>query len=39
MQQKLTQFVNIVKSDPAVDTVVGFTGGGARPIPAPCSSR
>ena len=27
MQQKLTQFINIVKSDPAVDTVVGFTGG------------
>jgi multidrug efflux pump len=28
MQQKLTQFINIVKSDPAVDTAVGFTGGG-----------
>jgi multidrug efflux pump len=28
MQQKLTQFVTIVKKDPAVDTVVGFTGGG-----------
>ena len=28
MQQKLTQFVAIVKKDPAVDTVVGFTGGG-----------
>jgi multidrug efflux pump len=28
MQQKLTQFIDIVKSDPAVDTVVGFTGGG-----------
>jgi multidrug efflux pump len=27
MQQKLTQFVNIVKSDAAVETVVGFTGG------------
>ncbi|HMK80870.1 MAG TPA: efflux RND transporter permease subunit [Xanthobacteraceae bacterium] len=27
MQQKLTQFVGIVKNDPAVDTVVGFTGG------------
>src|SRR3984893_3786071 len=27
MQQKLTQFVNIVKNDPAVETVVGFTGG------------
>jgi multidrug efflux pump len=28
MQNKLTQFVTIIKSDPAVDTVVGFTGGG-----------
>jgi multidrug efflux pump len=28
MQQKLTQFVNILKSDPAVETAVGFTGGG-----------
>jgi multidrug efflux pump len=28
MQQKLTQFVNIIKKDPAVETVVGFTGGG-----------
>jgi multidrug efflux pump len=28
MQQKLAQFVNIVKKDPAVETVVGFTGGG-----------
>jgi multidrug efflux pump len=28
MQQKLAQFVNIIKKDPAVDTVVGFTGGG-----------
>jgi multidrug efflux pump len=28
MQQKLTQFVTIVKSDPAVETAVGFTGGG-----------
>ncbi|HZC96366.1 MAG TPA: efflux RND transporter permease subunit, partial [Bradyrhizobium sp.] len=28
MQQKLSQFVNIVKNDPAVETVVGFTGGG-----------
>jgi multidrug efflux pump len=28
MQQKLAQFVNIIKGDPAVDTVVGFTGGG-----------
>ncbi|MBP2292881.1 efflux RND transporter permease subunit [Azospirillum rugosum] len=28
MRQKLTQFVELVKSDPAVDTVVGYTGGG-----------
>ncbi len=28
MRQKLTQFINIVKSDPEVDSVVGFTGGG-----------
>jgi multidrug efflux pump len=28
MQEKLTQFVSIVKKDPAVDTAVGFTGGG-----------
>ncbi|QIG97118.1 efflux RND transporter permease subunit [Bradyrhizobium sp. 6(2017)] len=28
MQQKLTQFIDIVKTDPAVDTAVGFTGGG-----------
>jgi multidrug efflux pump len=28
MQQKLTRFVDIVKNDPAVDTAVGFTGGG-----------
>ena len=28
MQQKLTQFIDIVRKDPAVDTVVGFTGGG-----------
>jgi multidrug efflux pump len=28
MQQKLTQFVSIVKNDPAVETAVGFTGGG-----------
>ena len=27
MQQKMRQLVNIIKSDPAVDTVVGFTGG------------
>ncbi len=28
MQSKLTQFVTIIKNDPAVETVVGFTGGG-----------
>ncbi len=28
MQQKLTQFVSIIKKDPAVETAVGFTGGG-----------
>ncbi len=28
MSGKLTQFMQIVKADPAVDTVVGFTGGG-----------
>ena len=28
MRQKLTQFIAIVKADPAVDSVVGFTGGG-----------
>src|ERR1700739_4633242 len=27
MRQKLTQFIDIVKRDPAVDTAVGFTGG------------
>jgi multidrug efflux pump len=27
MRQKLTQFIDIVKKDSAVDTVVGFTGG------------
>ncbi|MGA8073671.1 MAG: efflux RND transporter permease subunit, partial [Candidatus Acidiferrales bacterium] len=27
MQKKLTQFIQIVKDDPAVDSVVGFTGG------------
>src|SRR5215475_1880098 len=35
MRQKLTQFVDIVKGDPAVDTVVGFTGGSG---PGPGSS-
>src|ERR1700732_2571251 len=28
MQQKLTQFVTIIKNDPAVENAVGFTGGG-----------
>jgi multidrug efflux pump len=28
MRQKLQQFVSIIREDPAVDTVVGFTGGG-----------
>jgi multidrug efflux pump len=27
MRQKLTQFIEIVKNDPAVETAVGFTGG------------
>jgi multidrug efflux pump len=27
MRQKLTQFIDIVKKDPAVDSAVGFTGG------------
>ena len=27
MREKLTQFIDIVKSDPAVDSAVGFTGG------------
>jgi multidrug efflux pump len=30
MRQKLADFVEIVKSDPAVENVVGFTGGGQR---------
>jgi multidrug efflux pump len=30
MSAKLQQFIGIVKSDPAVDTVVGFTGGGSQ---------
>jgi multidrug efflux pump len=29
MSRKLRQFIRIVQSDPAVDTVVGFTGGGS----------
>ncbi|TDT99594.1 multidrug efflux pump [Azorhizobium sp. AG788] len=28
MRQKLMRFVEIIKSDPAVDSVVGYTGGG-----------
>jgi len=28
MRDKMTAFTNIVKTDPAVDSVVGFTGGG-----------
>jgi multidrug efflux pump len=28
MQQKLTEFVDILRQDPAIDTVNGFTGGG-----------
>ncbi len=28
MKQKLTQFIKIIGADPAVDSVVGFTGGG-----------
>jgi multidrug efflux pump len=28
MRQKLSRFVSIIKADPAVNTVVGFTGGG-----------
>jgi multidrug efflux pump len=30
MQQKLATFVDIVRADPAVDSVVAFTGGGRR---------
>jgi len=29
MQQKFTQFLDIVRADPAVESAVGFTGGGA----------
>jgi multidrug efflux pump len=28
MRQKLVQFISIIQKDPAIDTVVGFTGGG-----------
>jgi multidrug efflux pump len=31
MQRKLTQLIDIVKVNPAVDTAVGFTGGGQGP--------
>ena len=31
LQQKLTQVVAIIKSDPAVEDVMGFTGGGGGP--------
>ncbi|WP_213772940.1 efflux RND transporter permease subunit [Bradyrhizobium sp. dw_78] len=31
MQRKLTQLVDLVRDDPAVDTAVGFTGGGVGP--------
>ena len=31
MQKKLTQLVDIVRQNPAVDTAVGFTGGGPGP--------
>jgi multidrug efflux pump len=30
MEKKLREFVKLVQSDPAVDTVVGFTGGGSQ---------
>ena len=30
MQQKLAELIDIVRQDPAVDSVVGFTGGGQR---------
>jgi multidrug efflux pump len=35
MRQKLKQFIDIVKTDPAVDTAVGFTGGSG---PGPAAS-
>ena len=28
MQEKLSTFINIISQDPAVESVVGFTGGG-----------
>jgi multidrug efflux pump len=30
MSQKMIEFMRIIKSDPAVDTIAGFTGGGQR---------
>ena len=30
MQQKLAELMDIVRQDPAVDSVVGLTGGGQR---------
>jgi multidrug efflux pump len=38
MKQKLTQFIAIVKGDPAVDVAVAFTGGGG-PGPAGASTN
>jgi multidrug efflux pump len=29
MREKLTQFIGVVMADPAVENVVGFTGGGS----------
>jgi multidrug efflux pump len=39
MSKKLVQFMNIVKADPAVDTVVGFTGGGSAGGGKPTAAR
>ncbi len=30
MEKKLREFIRLVQSDPAIDTVVGFTGGGSQ---------
>jgi multidrug efflux pump len=38
MQRKLTQLVDIVRANPAVDTAVGFTGGGQGPGAASTNS-
>ena len=35
MKEKMTQFVNIVMKDPAVDTIVGFAGGNTTVQPGP----